>query len=110
MSVIFRKFSIACTLMALATAAQLQTAAPASEWAQWDKSVPLRAYVPARISPEAAAVFAAYKAFILAPQPAPAATLADFSQRGHHNESARGRKKSPGAQPILEKLGPMIDW
>ena len=80
MSVIFRKFGIASTMMALITAAQSQTAAPASDRAQWDKSVPLRAYVPSTISPEAAAVFAAYKAFILAPQPAPAETPADFAK------------------------------
>jgi monoterpene epsilon-lactone hydrolase len=55
-----------------------QAAAPASPAAQWDKSLPLRAYVPSTISPQAAAVYAAYRAFILAPQPAPPKTQADF--------------------------------
>jgi monoterpene epsilon-lactone hydrolase len=40
--------------------------------------MPLRAYVPTTISPEAAAVYNAYRPFVLAPQPAPAKTLADF--------------------------------
>jgi acetyl esterase/lipase len=59
-------------------AAPPQGLAPASQGAQWDKSLPLRAYVPSTISPQAAAVYGAYRAFILAPQPAPPKTQADF--------------------------------
>jgi monoterpene epsilon-lactone hydrolase len=100
MSVILRKLSVACFIAALAAGAQSQTPgpaagaqpqtpaavtgtptqalAPASQGTQWDKSIPLRAYVPSTISPQAAAVYAAYRAFVLAPQPAPPKTQADF--------------------------------
>jgi epsilon-lactone hydrolase len=91
MSVIFGRLGAACTMLALAAGAWPQTPAPAadpgaqpqapasaSQGAPWDKSQPLRAYIPSTISPQAAAIYAAYRAFILAPQPAPPKTLADF--------------------------------
>src|SRR4030081_1805493 len=90
MSVIFGRLGAACTMMALAAGAWPQTPAPAanpgaqpqapasaSQGAPWDKSQPLRAYIPSTISPQAAAVYASYRAFILAPQPAPPKTLSD---------------------------------
>jgi acetyl esterase/lipase len=40
--------------------------------------MPVRAYVPTTISPEARAVFVAYQALLMAPRPAPPETLADF--------------------------------
>jgi monoterpene epsilon-lactone hydrolase len=41
-------------------------------------STPVRAYVPTTISPEAAAIYARFHAFVLAPRPAPPKTPADF--------------------------------
>ena len=40
--------------------------------------IPVRAYVPTTISPEAAAIYARFHAFVLAPRPAPPKTPADF--------------------------------
>jgi acetyl esterase/lipase len=70
---------VGCSLLALAQAA------PA--WAQAEHGgLPLRAYVPSTISPEAAAIYAGYKAFMLAPTPPPARTAAEFDALYQGNE------------------------
>ncbi|MDB5366533.1 MAG: hypothetical protein JWM77_2460, partial [Rhodospirillales bacterium] len=83
-------------------------------WAQADAAavppVSLRAYVPTTISPEAAAVYAAYAAFINAPEPAPPRTAADFEALYQASEkSAISRSeaivKAMGATIIERKIG-----
>jgi epsilon-lactone hydrolase len=78
MFVICGRLGAVCAMMAVAAAAWPQTPAPASLGTPWDKSQPLRLYIPSTISPQAAAVYASYRAYILAPQPTPPQTLADF--------------------------------
>jgi acetyl esterase/lipase len=78
MFVIFGRLGAVCAMMAVAAAAWPQTPAPAPQGTPWDKSQPLRLYIPSTISPQAAAVYASYRAYILAAQPAPPQTLADF--------------------------------
>lgn len=51
-----------------------------------DPALPLRAYVPTTISPEAAAIYAGYKAFILAPAPEIPRTAAEFEALYRANE------------------------
>ena len=51
-----------------------------------DTSLPMRAYVPSTISPEAAAIYAGYKAFVMAPTPAIPTTAAGFEALYQANE------------------------
>ncbi|MDB5427533.1 MAG: Alpha/beta hydrolase fold-3 domain protein [Phenylobacterium sp.] len=71
---------IGCSFAALGPPALAQTAtgAPAP--------LPMRAYVPTTISPEAAAIYAGYKAFVMAPTPAIPTTAAGFEALYQANE------------------------
>jgi monoterpene epsilon-lactone hydrolase len=69
---------VGCSLAALAPPAFAQSA-PAAP-------LPMRAYVPSTISPEAAAIYTAYKAFILAPLPAIPRTTPEFDALYQANE------------------------
>jgi monoterpene epsilon-lactone hydrolase len=70
---------IGCSLVALAPPSALAQSAAAVP-------LPMRAYVPSTISPEAAAIYAGYRAFILAPTPTPARTTAEFDALYQANE------------------------
>jgi len=97
----FRKLRVACTLMALGAVAHSQSASPPADEGQWDKSLPLRTYIPSTISPQAAAIYKSYRAFILAPQPAPAKTLADFDALYQKSEE-RGLARSEALLKVMQ--------
>ena len=101
MLIILKKISIVSCLIVLAAPALSQTPAPDADAAQWDKSQPLRAYIPSTISPQAAAVYRGYRAFILAPQPAPPKTLADFDALYRKSEE-RGLARSEALLKIMQ--------
>lgn len=87
-------------------AASMIAAAPA--WAQTspgqpDAALPLRAFVPTTISPEAAAIYRAYRAFILLPQPVPRSD-ADFAAL-YSKAEERG---IPGADAAVKQLGSTV--
>lgn len=124
MSVISERLGAACIMMALAAGAWPQTpaptadpgaqpraaasvtgtespvSAPASPGTQWDRSQPLRLYIPSTISPQAAAVYASYRAYILAPQPAPPRTLEDFDALYQKAE----QRMLPRSEALVKKL------
>jgi acetyl esterase/lipase len=71
---------------------------------------PLRAYVPTTVSPEAAAIYRAYKAFILAPAPPVAHTAAEFdalyqASEQRSNAVAAAALKTYGATAPDRTLG-----
>src|SRR5580692_4541312 len=86
-------------LMHLAAAAScLVVAGPASAQATAPSATPLRAYIPTTISPEAQAMFRAYRAFILAPRPPINHTAAEFDaaykvSEKHNLEASEARLK-----------------
>jgi monoterpene epsilon-lactone hydrolase len=69
---------IVCGLVALGAPALAQPAA--------DPALPMRAYVPTTISPEAAAIYTGYRAFVLQPLPPIARTPAEFDALYQANE------------------------
>ncbi|MCW6536423.1 alpha/beta hydrolase [Sphingomonas lycopersici] len=78
-----------------ATGAHAQGAAPAAD--------PLRTYIPTTISPEATAVYKAYRDYILAPQPVPKSD-ADLDAL-RVRADARG---IPASEAIAKKLGAVV--
>ena len=78
-------------------------AAMVATGAQARDAEPLRAYVPTSISPEAAAVYTAYRAFILTPKPVPK-TDADLDAL-RVQADARG---IPQSQAIATRLGTTV--
>jgi monoterpene epsilon-lactone hydrolase len=96
-----RKLAVASVLIALTAGAESQAPAPPADAEQWDGSLPLRAYIPSTISPQAAAIYRSYRAFILAPQPAPARTLADFDTLYQKSEE-RGLARSEALLKISQ--------
>jgi acetyl esterase/lipase len=75
---------VGCAALAAAASAADQPAPstgpgyPAELIPPSQSATPVRAYVPTTISPEAAAVYARYHAFVMAPRPAAPKTAADF--------------------------------
>lgn len=65
--------------------------------------LPLRAYVPSTISPEAAAVYARYRAFVLAPRPTPPKTPADFDAL-YQGAERSGIAKSDAMLKVLQPV------
>jgi acetyl esterase/lipase len=57
-------------------------------------------YIPSTISPQAAAVYASYRAYILAPQPAPPRTLEDFDALYQKAE----QRMLPRSEALVKKL------
>jgi acetyl esterase/lipase len=104
MPLTFSKLNAACAMMTLAAAGSAQAQAPVAGEAQTDKPLPLRAYVPSTISPQAAAIFGAYRAFILAPQPAPPKTQADFDALYQMAE----QRSLPRSEALVKELQPVI--
>src|SRR5882757_5814150 len=51
-----------------------------------DPSLPMRAYVPSTISPQAAAIYAGYRAFVMQPTPPIPTTAAGFEALYQANE------------------------
>jgi epsilon-lactone hydrolase len=84
--------SLAAAVFTGAAGAQTSGAAPA---------LPLRAYIPSTISPQAAAVYTGYRAFVLAPQPTPPKTQADFDAL-HQAAEKRGIEVSEARLKILQ--------
>lgn len=64
---------------------------------------PLRTYIPTTISPEAAAVYQAYRAFILAPRPVPASN-ADLEEMQRKAEE----RAIPASDALVGKLGATV--
>jgi monoterpene epsilon-lactone hydrolase len=89
--------------LAPATATDAQTAPAPANAARADEAPSLRTYIPTTISPEAAAIYRAYRAFILLPQPVPH-DAADF-QALYNKGEARG---IPGAEATVRKLGATV--
>jgi acetyl esterase/lipase len=70
-------------------------------------AMPVRAYVPTTISPEAAAVYARFRPFVLGPRPAPPKTAADFDALYQHFEKenlALSEAKLKVLQPTVTEL------
>ena len=99
------------TLLAAAASAFLasasaiaQTTAPANA-----PTTSLRAYIPTTISPEAAATYHAFRAFILAPRPPFARTAAEFDaaykvSEKHNIEASEARLKLYPGTAVTERL------
>lgn len=86
---------------AFAAGSMALTAFPAL--AQTAPPDPLRVYIPTTISPEAAAVYKAYRAFILTPRPVPAGD-ADFEEMQRKAEE----RALPGSEALVKKLGASV--
>jgi acetyl esterase/lipase len=69
-----------------------------------EADMPVRAFVPTTISPEAQAIFTAYRPLIMSPRPAPPETLADFDAL---YQSAEERSLAV-SEARLEQLQPTV--
>jgi acetyl esterase/lipase len=72
-----------------------------------EAETPVRAYIPTTISPEARAVFEAYRALLTAPRPAPPKTLADFDlmyQSAEDRSLAVSEARLAQLQPTVAEL------
>ena len=88
----------------IAGAASAQAAAPSDA-----SATSLRAYIPTTISPEAQALYRAYRAFILAPRPPFARTAAEFDaayiiSEKHNLEASEARLKLYPGTAINQRL------
>lgn len=90
--------SLAAGSMIVATSAWAQAAPPPA-----DGPLPLRAFIPTTISPEAAALYRAYRSFILTPQPVPKSD-ADLVALHDANEA----RFLPGADALVAQLGATV--
>jgi epsilon-lactone hydrolase len=91
-----------------AVAGFLVFAGPASAQATPPSETPLRAYIPTTISPEAQAMYRAYRAFILAPRPPINHTAAEFDaaykiSEKHNLEASEARLKLFPGTAITER-------
>ncbi|HEY2480575.1 MAG TPA: alpha/beta hydrolase [Caulobacteraceae bacterium] len=93
------RLAVAVSFVTLALAMSA-TAQPAPA-AQPSPQLPMRAYVPSTISPEAAAIYARYRAFVLAPRPGPPKTLADFDAL-YQGAEKRGLAASEARLKVLQ--------